>query len=122
MKNTDLLKELYRKRITLREANKILGEAIDEGGNPATRLNISKKEYKVFLNGMNFKTIAEWRYDGWPTRCMYCSKFVDANKSALWWPRKMKGRWGVVHLKCVCENENLLHNPIKHSGERRTAK
>jgi hypothetical protein len=79
----DLLKELYEKKITEDQAYDIFDEVVDRAhkgklSHPINEeIKLDKYEWTASCHGIGFKTIAKWRYEGWPNTCPVCKKSIN---------------------------------------------
>lgn len=75
----DLLSEVYYDRMSNREADKIVDSYIGEIENPLALLGIDlgNEWTAIAVCGITYKTVAKWRYKGWPNVCVYCNRTLD---------------------------------------------
>ena len=81
----DILKELYENKVTEQEAqafyDSIMLHPTDEITMPERFIGLQdNKEFQALLiYDIPLKTVAKWRYEGWPTNCALCGKECDVN-------------------------------------------
>lgn len=80
MHKKDILHDVYTGKITERQAVKILREKFNESSDiqPMDYLCLSYGELTaISFNGISYKVVAKWRYNGWPNACARCKKPID---------------------------------------------
>lgn len=91
VKKRDLLQEVYQGKVSEKEAQKIIYQYRDTY--KAENIEVPITEYlniefdnewtAIKFWDMKIKTVATWRYEGWPDICAACNKPIDVNKD-LW--------------------------------------
>lgn len=84
MHKKDILHDVYTGKITERQASKIFRESFSQFHDDS--LNIQPMDYlclsygeltAISFNGISYKVVAKWRYNGWPNACARCKKPID---------------------------------------------
>ena len=99
----DILKELYEGLITEDEAYDKRERYVDEEG--LTRcdlgaiMGMDRYEFTAYLHAVPLSVIADWRYNGWPTKYFDTGEPVNY-KEGYWFARKIKGgKYGLMSLR-----------------------
>ncbi len=118
----DILKELYEGLITEDEAHDKINQAmgdmhkglygefsyVDDGvrvWDLSAIIGMDRYEYTAYLHGVPLSVIADWRYNGWPTKYFDTGEPVNY-KDGYWFARKIKGgKYGLMSLR---ENKDKL--------------
>lgn len=91
MERRDLLYEVYHKKISKKEALNIVNEYLNvDIVNPISdylNIHLQTEWTALVLWEMDIKTVAKWRYEGWPKTCSLCNKSIDVHKD-LWKAKK----------------------------------
>lgn len=109
--NMDVLLEIKNRKISVSEAHNIIDKAIsdsNEGKYPefeydgrvdlAAIIGMNEYEYTAYGHGADLETIANWRYDGWPTYCCKTGKPINY-KNYGWFVTKCEdGKLGLKIL------------------------
>ena len=101
MKKRDILREIYDKKITEKQAEALVEEALEKAATQDFDLlgfDLGTEWTALALHGISYKTVARWRYEGWPNVCVVCKKKLDVKN----------GNW--MALKSV-----LIHNQAKRN-------
>ncbi len=75
----DLLKEVYEKKITEKEAQDFWLNV--EGADYFEQIGIKTLKERLAVHSIPFKVIAKWRYEGWPNICFICKEICDMDKN-----------------------------------------
>ncbi|MEW6609070.1 MAG: hypothetical protein AB1414_16775 [bacterium] len=102
----DLLERILTGEISEDEAYEIYNNAVHEfrmGRLPSelgSYFGFSLKEWKAFEEDGDLSTIANWRKNGWPTKCYWCSKHLntDHDEWTIYWDDKSKAH--IIHVNC----------------------
>ena len=119
----DILKELYEGLITEDEVYDKIDQVredidkglyrefcyVDEEGltrcDLAAIMGMDRYEYTAHCHGVPLSVIADWRYNGWPTKYFDTGEPVNY-KEGYWFARKIKGgKYGLMSLR---ENKDKL--------------
>lgn len=79
----NLLDMIINKEIDCKKAEEILDDTIDKfhesrlNQAPQDELSMDKYEWTAISFGIDLCVLAEWRSQGWPTKCKKCSKEID---------------------------------------------
>ena len=93
----DLLKEINEYKISVDEAWDSIDYAIEkydrgEVDSIPQALGLDNYEWTAYAHGIHLKTLANWRRDGWPTKCGNCSKQINYKNYG----------WMIKNEKLVC--------------------
>ncbi len=99
----NLLKEIYEKKITEKEAEDIWLNV--EGSNAYAQIGINTYKERLAVDAIPFKILAKWRYEGWPTVCAICNKPCDMDKNEGYPVKKWRvnnkiKRNFIIHKEC----------------------
>lgn len=103
----DLLHELNEGLLTPEEAQEMLDRFLDHPGEPGTAdtqdvetfFGFSRLEWTAYGQGAQLSDIADWRKNGWPSRCKNCGGAIDVEKFG-WFVVKSGGLITLRHVKC----------------------
>ena len=98
MKQVNILKLLYEKKITEKEAYKIYDDVMKYDNSQWIEL-LGLTRYEAAAYSFGFQTIARWRYKGWPTKCTLCKKKLVIEKYG-WMNKKVGNRRKLAHIDC----------------------
>ena len=97
----DILAALYERQITASQAEAIDSEimASQEASRVAELLGLNVEEWTAFCHGVSFKTLAKWRYEGWPSKCLKCGHPILIQKFG-WLAVDSGKKVGLKHIIC----------------------
>ncbi|HLN23487.1 MAG TPA: hypothetical protein VK558_05830 [Patescibacteria group bacterium] len=72
-----ILKEIESGSASEEEANNFLDKALYAPETAEHILMLSHTEWTAKCHGVSLGELAEWRYHGWPNRCIVCGKEID---------------------------------------------
>lgn len=115
MKKIDLLYLLYHKKITEKQAYKLYNKAIDcpDDKYPRKLLSLSKAEWTA--QDFGYRTIARWRYEGWPKKCPLCKRKLVIEKYG-WMNKKVGNRRKLAHVDCSDDYLRMLGYTAEEMG------
>ncbi len=103
IKKRDILRELYKRRLTLNQVYRIDRHIIESphAAKFYTLLGLSKPEATAHAHGVPYDILAKWRYEGWPAVCAKCGKKITIRRYG-WWAKEVKrGQFALVHIACL---------------------
>lgn len=89
MRSRDILREIYEGKITEKEANVLVDQALDDAATQDFSLmgfDLQTEWTAIALYGISYTTVAKWRYEGWPNNCIICAEKIivkDGNWKAF---------------------------------------
>lgn len=101
----DILKEIYEKKITEKEASDFLKKALESEEDNAVNLmglNLENEWTALMLHDISYAVLAKWRYEGWPSICAICHEKLDIDK----------GGWKAFRSLKI--NNKILKNVLAH--------
>jgi hypothetical protein len=97
----DVLGDLARNNITDAELESLYDRIMDsdQAGDVRQLLMLSNQEWTAFGQGAPFRTLAQWRFEGWPTRCANCEKPITVENYG-WLVRERPDGFALEHIDC----------------------
>jgi hypothetical protein len=101
MSTVDLLHDLYYGKISEEKAYSIFDSIISSEQAPyiKEKLQLSNEEWTAFCQSAPFKTIAKWRYEGWPSICNKCKGKLTISKYG-WFVTHVGSKITLEHVEC----------------------
>ncbi|MDP9897879.1 hypothetical protein [Variovorax ginsengisoli] len=108
MKNLDILNEVHHGSLNEDEADLIFDSIIESefSAEVASLLNLTRHEWTAKAQGANWRTLASWRYSGWPENCARCGKKLNYLDFG-WWVISEGETQILKHIKCPKVIENI---------------
>lgn len=98
----DILSKINNNDLNGERAEEVLDKTLDKfhadelEHAPQKELCLNKYEWTAISFGIDLIVLAQWRKEGWPTKCKNCGKKIDYKKFG--WKIKEN------HLTCICCN------------------
>lgn len=102
MNACDILREVFEQRLTAEQADEFLAHVLDspEAGKAESLLMLTRPEWTAHGHGSTLEELARWRYRGWPTRCIRCSREIEIDKFG-WKVVDVDGVSALSHIQCA---------------------
>jgi len=94
----DILKKINMGKITEEQAYEIYDDVQDKFDSgkiknyPQNELYLDNYEWTAFSFGISFEVLANWRKNGWPSKCAICGKILNYRQYG----------WRIQENKLVC--------------------
>ena len=97
----DVLGDLARNALSDREAEALYDRIMDsdQAGDVRQLLMMSNQEWTAYGQGTPLRTVARWRYGGWPTRCVRCGEEIIVENYG-WLVRERPDGVFLEHIEC----------------------
>ena len=102
----DILKEIANGQVSVDEVEALFErEPLKAWGS----WGLTRVEYTAYCHGAGFDVLAEWRYNGWPSRCTKCKNPLPVLEEFGWFVVSEEttesegnvGRLGLKHIDCL---------------------
>ena len=96
----DILLEIKLKNITIDEAYSFYETIMDSDqvSNIKNLMCLNNYEWTAFCQGLPLETLSDWRYKGWPNKCIVTGQNISI-EGYHWLVKKKKGKYGLFSLK-----------------------
>ena len=107
----DILHQIIEKTLTIKKAQAILDNAIEEGIDWILAVGFDKYEATAYAHGAGIKSLSIMRRDGWPTLCSKCHQPINYRKFYWWFQPSKDGKPAIHHIDCTKPSQ--LDNKIR---------